>query len=76
MKEKIEAVTLFERADGKRTMKLGAHEPRAFLGVENGLVGESAEVVALDEPKREIELQHADDFPERVQEFFGVKEAE
>lgn len=73
-KETVEHITLFERDNGERSMKFGAHEPRAFLDEEHGLGEEEAEVVDLDHAYTRATLEEWDssDFPERVQEFFGV----
>lgn len=69
----IDAVTLFEREDGTRSMKYGRHGDKFHLNTDTGgLQKETAEVVELGEEKDVSEFEDASDFPERVREFFGV----
>ena len=73
----VDAITLFDREDGTRSMKLGRHDDRILDG-ENTIASEQTEIVELGEPvpKTQILSNWGDaDFPDRVQEFFNVGEA-
>ncbi|WP_436348887.1 hypothetical protein [Natronorubrum sp. FCH18a] len=70
----IDAITLIDRDDGTRSMKLGRHDGDTYLE-EQAIKTESAEIVELEDPvsKATILANWAtSDFPERVREFFDV----
>ncbi|WP_440767591.1 hypothetical protein [Natronorubrum sp. DTA7] len=72
----IDAITLIDRDDGTRSMKLGRHDGDTYLE-DQAIKTESAEIVELEDPvsKATILANWAtSDFPERVREFFGVDE--
>lgn len=67
-----EAVTLFQRSDGKRDIKFGRHDDRTHLNKSGQFELDRGTVVELDEPIEPDDLDSwgVEDFPPQVREFF------